>query len=120
LFPPLVALASYCKGTTIIRGVTRLAHKESNRGLTLKEEFKKMGVEIELEMDIMKVHGGKGVQGAVVHSRHDHRIAMACAVAALKAKGETTIEEAEAINKSFPDFYDKIKTLSGQQLTINN
>lgn len=120
LFPPLVALASYCKGTTIIKGVTRLAHKESNRGLTLKEEFGKMGVQVELEMDIMKVYGGKGVQGATVHSRHDHRIAMACAVAALKAKGETAIEEAEAVNKSFPDFYDKIRSLSGQQLTISN
>ncbi len=79
-----------------------------------------MGVQVDLEMDIMKVYGGKGVQGATVHSRHDHRIAMACAVAALKAKGETAIEEAEAVNKSFPDFYDKIRSLSGQQLTISN
>lgn len=111
LFPPLVALASYCKGTTVLRGVTRLAHKESNRGLTLQEEFRKMGVEIELERDIMKVQGGKGVQGAAVHSRHDHRIAMACAVAALKAKGDTIIEEADAINKSYPEFYDHLKAL---------
>jgi 3-phosphoshikimate 1-carboxyvinyltransferase len=112
LFPPLVALASYCSGTTTINGVSRLAHKESNRGLTLQEEFAKMGVSIELEDDLMKVHGGRGVKGAVVHSRHDHRIAMACAVAALKAEGETVIEEAEAINKSFPDFYDKIGGIS--------
>lgn len=46
LFPPLVALASYCKGTTIIRGVSRLAHKESDRGVTLQQEFAKFGVEI--------------------------------------------------------------------------
>jgi 3-phosphoshikimate 1-carboxyvinyltransferase len=117
LFPPLVALASFCKGTTIIRGVSRLAHKESNRGLTLQDEFGKMGVQIELERDIMTVHGGKGVKGAAVHSRHDHRIAMACAVAALKAKGETTIEEADAINKSYPEFYDHIRSLGG---VINN
>ena len=45
---------------------------------------------------------------------------MACAVAALKAKGETIIEEADAVNKSFPDFYEKITTLSDRQLTINN
>ena len=109
LFPPLVSLASYCNGTTYIKGVNRLAHKESNRGLTLQDEFGKMGVQIELEGDMMKVHGGVGVKGAVVHSRHDHRIAMACAVAALGAMGQTVIEEAEAIDKSFPEFYEKMR-----------
>jgi 3-phosphoshikimate 1-carboxyvinyltransferase len=111
LFPPLVALAAYCEGTTHIDGVSRLAHKESNRGLTLQEEFGKMGVTIELEGDRMMVLGGKGLKGATVHSRHDHRIAMACAVAALRAGGEITIEEAEAINKSYPDFYDHLQQL---------
>jgi 3-phosphoshikimate 1-carboxyvinyltransferase len=111
LFPPLVALASYCEGTTVIEGVSRLAHKESNRGLTLQQEFKKMGVEIELQNDIMLVKGGNGLKGAITHSHHDHRIAMACAVAALKADGETVIEEAEAINKSYPNFYEHIKLL---------
>lgn len=111
LFPPLVALAAYCEGISYIKGVSRLAHKESNRGLTLQEEFGKMGVTIELDDDIMRVHGGRIPFGAEVHSRHDHRIAMACAVAALKADGNTVIDEAEAINKSFPDFYDKLRAL---------
>jgi len=119
LFPPLVALASYCKGKTTIRGVSRLAHKESNRGLTLQEEFGKMGVKIELLDDVMIVHGGNGVKGATVHSRHDHRIAMACAVAALKAKGETTIEEAQAVKKSYPDFYEHLQKL-GATLSLSN
>ncbi|MCC6290319.1 MAG: 3-phosphoshikimate 1-carboxyvinyltransferase, partial [Chitinophagaceae bacterium] len=111
LFPPLVALAAYCNGTTSIKGVNRLAHKESNRGLTLQDEFGKMGLTIDLNNDIMLVHGGKGLKGATVHSRHDHRIAMASAVAALKAQSETVIEDAEAINKSYPDFYEDIKQL---------
>ena len=111
LFPPLVALASFCEGTTVIEGVSRLAHKESNRGLTLQEEFGKMGIEIKLQDDLMLVEGGKGINAATVHSHHDHRIAMACAVAALKANGETTIEEAEAINKSYPTFYSDLKSL---------
>ncbi|OIR13103.1 3-phosphoshikimate 1-carboxyvinyltransferase [mine drainage metagenome] len=110
LFPPLVALASYCNGTTVIEGVSRLAHKESNRGITLQEEFAKMGVQIELQDDLMMIKGSH-VKGARVHSRHDHRIAMACAVAALKAEGETIIEEADAINKSYPNFYEHIKSL---------
>jgi 3-phosphoshikimate 1-carboxyvinyltransferase len=111
LFPPLVALAAYCEGETTIKGVSRLAHKESDRGITLQEEFAKMGVQIDLKDDIMVIHGGKGLTGAVVHSRHDHRIAMACAVAALKAEGETTVEEADAINKSYPDFYVHLQQL---------
>jgi len=111
LFPPLVALASYCTGKTVIEGVSRLAHKESNRGLTLQDEFAKMGVEIVLQDDLMIVNGGNGLHGATVHSRHDHRIAMACAVAALKATGAVTIEEAEAINKSYPNFYQHIEKL---------
>ena len=85
LFPPLVALAVYCKGTTVIEGVNRLQHKESNRAFTLQEEFKKMGVEIKLQDNLMMIEGGKGLHGVTVHSHHDHRIAMACAVAALKA-----------------------------------
>ena len=48
-----------------------------------------MGVSIELQDDLMLIKGGNGVKGAAVHSHHDHRIAMACAVAALKATGET-------------------------------
>jgi 3-phosphoshikimate 1-carboxyvinyltransferase len=111
LFPPLVALASYCEGTTVIEGVKRLEHKESDRGLTLQQEFGKIGVSITLQDDLMLIKGGEGVKGATVHSHHDHRIAMACAVAGLKAVGETIIEEAEAINKSYPDFYDHLKAL---------
>jgi 3-phosphoshikimate 1-carboxyvinyltransferase len=112
LFPPLVALASFCNGTTVIEGVSRLAHKESNRGLTLQEEFKKLGIKIVLQDDLMLIHGGSGVKGATVHSRHDHRIAMACAVAALQANGEVVIEDADAINKSYPNFYEHIQSLN--------
>lgn len=114
LFPPLVALAASCQGVTTIKGVSRLAHKESDRGLTLQEEFGKMGVGIELDGDWMRVQGGGIMKGTRVHSRHDHRIAMACAVAALKAAGPVTIEDAEAINKSYPDFYRDIQKLGGK------
>lgn len=111
LFPPLVALAAFCKGETTLKGVSRLRHKESNRALTLQDEFDKMGVVIDLLDDEMIIHGGGVVKGADVHSQHDHRIAMACAVAALKANSETVIEEAQAIKKSYPDFYENLKSL---------
>jgi 3-phosphoshikimate 1-carboxyvinyltransferase len=112
LFPPLVALAAYCEGTTVIEGVQRLTHKESNRALTLQEEFGKLGIGIRLQDDLMLITGGTGVQGGITHSHHDHRIAMAAAVAALKAKAPVTIEEAEAINKSYPDFYSHLQRLN--------
>jgi 3-phosphoshikimate 1-carboxyvinyltransferase len=114
LFPPLVALASVCSGTTIISGASRLTHKESNRALTLQEEFGKMGVKISLDGDLMMIEGVEQLKAAVTHSHHDHRIAMACAVAALRADGPVEIEEAEAINKSYPDFYDDIRALGAE------
>ncbi len=114
LFPPLVALAAYCEGTTVIEGVSRLAHKESNRGLTLQDEFGKLGIEITLQDDLMLIKGGTGVKAAIVHSRHDHRIAMACAVASLKAEGPVSISEAEAINKSYPNFYEHLMQLGAR------
>ena len=112
LFPPLVALAAFCDGKTVIEGVSRLAHKESDRALTLQQEFGKLGVTIVLQDDLMIIEGGKGVKGGIVHSRHDHRIAMACAVAALKADSVVEIEDADAINKSYPHFFKDLSYLT--------
>lgn len=111
LFPPLVALAAYCKGTTTIKGVNRLLFKESNRAKTLQSEFEKMKVEITINGDLMLIKGSKNIKGAKVSSHNDHRIAMACAIAALKAKGNTVIHHAEAVNKSYPSFFNDIKKL---------
>lgn len=119
LFPPLAALAAYCDGITVITGVERLAHKESDRGLTIQQELGKMGVVVELQNNLMLIHGGKGLHGAHVHSRHDHRIAMMCAVAGLKAQGETVIDEAQAVSKSYPNFYEHIQQL-GAVVSLNN
>jgi len=111
LFPPLVALASYCNGNTSIKGVSRLLHKESNRAIALRDEFKKMNVEIELNGDLMIIHGGGVVKGATVSSHNDHRIAMATAVAGLSAKGITHVSGSEAVKKSYPDFYRDIASI---------
>jgi 3-phosphoshikimate 1-carboxyvinyltransferase len=110
LFPPLAVLASYCNGTSIITGTHRLVAKESNRAETLKEIFGKMGIDILLTGDEMHVIGGE-IKSAVVSSHHDHRIAMAAAVAALGATGSIEIDNAQAINKSYPQFYNDLKKL---------
>lgn len=114
LFPPLVAMAAVCDGVTMIRGVSRLAHKESDRGFTLQTEFAKLGIRIELDRDKMLVYGGTGIHGAEVFSQHDHRIAMACAVAALTADGPITIIDAESINKSYTDFFIHLQHLGAK------
>jgi 3-phosphoshikimate 1-carboxyvinyltransferase len=111
LFPPLVALASACHGSSFIKGVSRLAHKESDRAHTLQEEFGKLGVEILINEDVMGIKGTEELKSATVHSRHDHRIAMATAVAALRAAGPVQIEKAEAVNKSYPDFFNDLTSL---------
>lgn len=114
LFPPLVALASFCKGESVIKGVSRLAHKESDRGITLQTEFAKLGIRIELKDDLMHIHGGGEISSSTVFSQHDHRIAMACAIAALKASGPVIITEAEAVNKSYTDFFHHLTNLGAR------
>jgi 3-phosphoshikimate 1-carboxyvinyltransferase len=112
LFPPLVALAAYCEGTTVIEGSHRLTHKESNRAITLQQEFGKLGIEITLQDDLMIIKGN-AIKSATVSSHNDHRIAMACAVAALKADGPVQIEGAEAVNKSYPNFWQHLQKIGG-------
>lgn len=111
LFPPLVALAANCQGRTVIKGVSRLAYKESNRALSLQSEFGKLGLLIRMEDDQLIIEGGK-LTGGTIHSHNDHRIAMACAVAALNAVAPVEIEHAAAVNKSYPRFFDDLKMLS--------
>lgn len=110
LFPPLVALAAYCNGKSVIEGAGRLTHKESNRAATLQAEFGKMGLDIALQDDLMIVEGTGIIKTAKVSSCNDHRIAMAAAVAALGAEGKIDIENAEAIDKSYPLFYKDLES----------
>lgn len=110
LFPPLVALAAYCKGISTIKGVSRLIHKESNRSAALVNEFRKMNIKIDTDGDNMIVTGGK-VSGAEVSSHGDHRIAMAAAVTALAATGKVIIKDSQCVAKSYPAFFDDLRHL---------
>ena len=110
LFPPLVCLASQCNGVSKIKGVSRLTHKESNRAKVLQEEFKKMGVKISLENDNMFVTGGK-TSACTINSHNDHRIAMTGGIMDLFCDGKIEINNKEAINKSYPNFFKDIEKL---------
>ena len=110
LFPPLVALASYCRVISRIKGVSRLAYKESNRAKTLQEEFGKMDIHIDIAGDVMQITGGQP-KAARVESHDDHRIAMATAVAALGATGTISIRDSQCVAKSYPGFFDDLRHL---------
>ncbi|MDE6069258.1 MAG: 3-phosphoshikimate 1-carboxyvinyltransferase, partial [Alistipes sp.] len=95
LFPALAVLAAVAEGTSHIRGVSRLRHKECDRAEAIREEFGKMGVEVDYgDDDTLRIRGGE-VHAATGESRGDHRIAMALAVLALCADGPVTIRGAE-------------------------
>ena len=107
LFPPLVALAAACEGESRIAGAARLRGKESDRALALSEEFGALGIKVSVDDDMMTVRGGD-IKGGKVSSRNDHRIAMACAVAALVADGEVNIDGTECVAKSWPGFFEDL------------
>jgi 3-phosphoshikimate 1-carboxyvinyltransferase len=105
-----VALASYCNGTSVIKGVTRLRFKESDRAKTVKEEFGKLNIDIKINEDQMYITGGQP-SGGRVESHEDHRIAMALAVAALDATGNVYIRDSQCVAKSYPSFFDDMRHL---------
>lgn len=114
LFPPLAVLAAYANGKSTIKGVNRLKHKESNRGITLKQEFTKVGVRIDLQGDEMIVHGigQHNISKEMTFSSHnDHRIAMAMSLFSIGAEEAIFIENPNAIDKSYPDFYKDFLTI---------
>jgi len=111
LFPPLVALAANCRGTSRIRGTERLGIKESDRTQSLIDIFSRMGTQIRQEGNDLLVTGGV-LRSATVDSHNDHRIAMAAAVAALNATGPVNILGAEVVDKSYPGFYEDLQKIS--------
>lgn len=113
LFPPLVALAAACKGESFIKGTHRLTHKESDRAKVLIDEFAKIGVTVVERDDTLCVAGGV-VTGGFATSSNDHRIAMALAVAALVSEEGVSIENAEAVKKSYPHFFEDIAQLGAE------
>lgn len=110
LFPALAVLACYAKGTSVIEGLHRLVHKESNRALTIQSELGKMGADIRFQDKLMLVTG-QPLKAADLAAHQDHRIAMMCAVAALGAFGTSSLQGAESVRKSYPEFFDELTRL---------
>jgi len=109
---PILAVAgAMAKGRTAIRDAGELRVKESDRISTVAENLRRMGVGVEEFADGMEIQGGAQLKGAVIESLGDHRIAMAFAIAGLRAKGETVIRGAECIETSYPGFAEELAQL---------
>jgi 3-phosphoshikimate 1-carboxyvinyltransferase len=118
LVPVCAVLACYAEGTSEIYNAKRLRYKESDRLDSVSTELKKMGADITVNEDGLTINGGYPLHGAPVDPHNDHRIAMACAVAALGAEGETKIQNIECINKSYPQFFSDLRVLGADVVGI--
>ena len=104
--PVLAAIAPYTRGGIRIRDAKELRVKESDRIALVAQNLRAMGAEVAEFEDGLDVPGGQKLHGAPIDAGGDHRIAMAFAVAALRAEGETLIQGAESAAISFPEFFD--------------
>jgi 3-phosphoshikimate 1-carboxyvinyltransferase len=109
--PVLAAIAPYTSGGIEIRDARELRVKESDRIAAIATNLRVMGAQVEEREDGLKIPGGQKLHGAQVDSLGDHRIAMAFAVAALRAEGETQILNADAAAISYPGFFDALESV---------
>ncbi len=109
--PVIAVLAATADGETVIRDAKELRVKESDRLTIMVDSLSAMGCDIEGTPDGMIIRGGRPMQGAQIDSHLDHRIAMSFAVASLVAEGTTTIQNAECVNISYPEFYRDLASL---------
>ncbi len=114
LIPILSVYAAYCSGTSTIQGMNRLVHKESNRVESTTAMLHAFGITYSLQGDRLEIIGGKPLQSCTVNGYNDHRIVMAAAIAALSATGDVTINDAQAVAKSYPDFFKHLSSLGAK------
>ncbi len=112
LLPTLAVLAAMAEGTSELEGIGRARIKESNRVLAVREGLERMGVKVAEEKDRMLITGSS-LRSAVIDSHDDHRIAMAFSILGTLV-GNTTINGAECVKKTFPEFWDILRNIGGR------
>ena len=105
-FPILFVAAALARGTTVVRGAAELRVKESDRIAVMARALRELGAEVEERDDGAVVHGRESLAGGTAHSAGDHRCAMACCVAALRATGPVTVLDCANVATSFPGFLE--------------
>jgi 3-phosphoshikimate 1-carboxyvinyltransferase len=112
--PVLAAIAPYSENGLEVRDAKELRVKESDRIAAVAANLRKMGAEVEERPDGLRIPGRQRLHGTELDSFGDHRIAMAFAVAALRADGETSIQGADAAGVSYPTFFTDLRSIAGQ------
>jgi 3-phosphoshikimate 1-carboxyvinyltransferase len=110
--PVIIALATQASGVTVITGASELRVKESDRLAAMTQGLRRMGAVVEERPDGISVHGPTPLRAATVASQGDHRIAMALAIAGLVADGPTTIEDADCVAVSYPEFFAELRRIA--------
>ena len=110
--PVLAVLGAMSEDGLTVRDASELRIKETDRIATVAENFRRMGVSMEIAADGFHIPGKQQFRAARLDSFGDHRIAMACSVAALVADGECVIENADAASVSYPQFYDSLRSIA--------
>lgn len=114
LVPIIAVLAAFSDGQTVIKGAERLRYKESDRIESVVENLKLIGADVTETADGMIINGGAALHGAQLKGYNDHRIVMAFSVAGLLLDGETVIDDAQSINKSYPSFFEDYNRIGGR------
>ena len=114
LVPIVAVLGALSLGTTKIINAARVRIKESDRLKAIATELNKIGAEVIERDDSLLIHGKPWLRGGIVNSWNDHRIAMAMAIASIRCTEKMTIEDSEAVKKSYPKFYEDFKNLGGE------
>ena len=112
LLPTLAVLAAVADGVSELTGIERARIKESNRVAAVKEGLERMGIKVTEEKNRLVVTGSEP-RGSVIDSQSDHRVAMAFSILG-SVVGGTTINDAECVAKTFPQFWDILKSIGGE------
>ncbi len=113
LVPILAVVAALSPGETLLANGSRLRIKESDRLRTVAQMLSSLGADIREGTDYLVINGKQSLSGGQVVSSNDHRLAMAAAIAATRCTGEVVLDGAQAINKSYPNFYEHYRQLGG-------
>jgi 3-phosphoshikimate 1-carboxyvinyltransferase len=112
LLPTVAMLAAVAEGTSRFTGIARARIKESDRVAAVREGLMRMGINVTEGKDYLTIIGGKPI-GAVIDSKNDHRIAMAFSLLGTVV-GNTVIEQAECVTKTYPEYWDVLTSLGGK------
>jgi 3-phosphoshikimate 1-carboxyvinyltransferase len=112
LLPTMAILAAVADGISELTGIERARIKESNRVAAVKEGLERMGIKVTEEKNRLVVTGSEP-RGSVIDSQSDHRVAMAFSILG-SVVGGTTINDAECVAKTFPQFWDILKSIGGE------